>query len=70
MLPNEAEQYLKHLVDNEMPLALKKYVELQLFPQIHLRITWGISLSMAQWWLHHEGFQYTSHKKGLYFDGT
>jgi hypothetical protein len=26
-------------------------------------------LSTACRWLHHEGFQYISHKKGLYFDG-
>jgi len=29
----------------------------------------GISLSTARRWLHLEGFQYISHKKGLYFDG-
>ena len=28
-----------------------------------------ISLSTAQRWLHLEGFKYTQHRKGLYFDG-
>jgi len=30
MVPKEAEQYLKHVVDDEMPLALKKYLELKM----------------------------------------
>ena len=29
----------------------------------------GISLATARHWLHSEGFKYTTHKKGLYFDG-
>ncbi|CAK5284579.1 unnamed protein product, partial [Mycena citricolor] len=29
----------------------------------------GISLTTARTWLHQEGFKYTNHKKGLYFDG-
>jgi hypothetical protein len=44
-------------------------MELELFPRIHLRVGRGISLSTARRWLHHEGFQYISYRKGLYFDG-
>jgi len=64
-----ADQYLRHIIREEMPRGLKKYMELELFPRIHLRVGRGISLSTACRWLHLEGFRYTSHKKGLYFDG-
>ena len=69
MLPKEAEMYLRNLVGEEMPLALKNYLELELFPCVHLKVGRGISFPTARRWLHWEGFQYTSHKKGLYFDG-
>ena len=35
MLPKEAARYLRNLVDDEMPLALKRYLELELFPRVH-----------------------------------
>jgi len=60
---------LRDLVGEEMPLALKNYLELELFPRVHLKVGRGISLPTACRWLHREGFQYISHKKGLYFDG-
>ena len=44
-------------------------MELDLFPHIHLKVGKGISLATARRWLRHEGFRYTSYKKGLYFDG-
>ena len=44
-------------------------MDLKLFPQIHLKVGHGISLAIACCWLHSEGFKYTTHKKGLYFDG-
>jgi len=69
MIPKEADLYLKHIVNDEMPIALKRYIELELFPRIHLKVGRGISLSTARRWLHREGFRYMSHKKGLYFDG-
>ena len=40
-----------------------------LFPHIHLKVGKGILLATARRWLHREGFQYISYKKGLYFDG-
>ena len=52
-----------------MPHGLKKYMDLKLLPHIHMKVGQGISLSTAHCWLHLEGFQYTTHKKGLYFDG-
>jgi len=64
-----ANQYLKQITDNEMPNSLKKYMEVELFPRIHLKATHGISLAMVRQWLHCEGFHYVSHKKGLFFDG-
>jgi hypothetical protein len=52
MIPKEADLYLRHLVNDEMPNALKKYIELELFPRIHLKAGHGISLSTAHRWLH------------------
>ena len=36
---------------------------------IYLKVGRGVSLSTAHRWLRSEGFQFISHKKGLYFDG-
>ena len=69
LVPKAAEEYLHLITKEEMPWGLKKYMELELFPCIHLRVGHGISLATAQRWLHSEGFRYTTHKKGLYFDG-
>ena len=69
LVPATADKYLRHLVDNEMPRGLKKYMELELFPCIQLKAGKGISLSTACHWLQKEGFQYIGYKKGLYFNG-
>ena len=69
MITKEADLYLKNVINDEMPNALKRYIKLELFPRIHLKVGCGISLSTACCWLHREGFRYMSHKKGLYFDG-
>lgn len=69
LLPAAADKYLRHLVNDEMPRGLKKYMELQLFPRIQLKVGKGISLTTARRWLRNEGFRYISHQKGLYFDG-
>ncbi|KAG2108725.1 uncharacterized protein F5147DRAFT_745701 [Suillus discolor] len=37
-IPSEAEKYIYALVDDEMPCGLKKYLELELFPRIHLKV--------------------------------
>jgi hypothetical protein len=60
---------LEHVMQNEMPHGLKRYMEMELFPRIHLWVGCGISLPTARRWLHKEGFKYINHKKGLYFDG-
>ena len=69
LVPKAAEEYLCLITKEEMPWGLKKYMELKLFPHIHLRVGCSISLATAWRWLHSEGFRYTTHKKGLYFDG-
>jgi hypothetical protein len=69
LIPDAANKYLRHITQEEMPRGLKKYMELELFPRIHVKVGKGISLSTARRWLHREGFRYTGHKKGLYFDG-
>ena len=62
LLPAEADKYLKHLVNDEMPKALKKYLEVDIFPRIQMKVSKGISLTTAHQWLHTEGFQYMKHQ--------
>jgi hypothetical protein len=60
---------LQHVVDKEIPQGLKKYMEVELFPHIHLKPGRGISLRTARQWLRREGFRFVEHKKALYYDG-
>ncbi|PCH35916.1 hypothetical protein WOLCODRAFT_81649, partial [Wolfiporia cocos MD-104 SS10] len=69
MIPAIAQEYLKEIVHREMPEGLKKYMELELFPQIHMKVGQGISLRTARDWLRCEGFRYIEHKKSLYYNG-
>jgi hypothetical protein len=69
MIPSAADPYLRHLVNEEMPKGLKRYMELELFPRIQLKVAKGISLATARRWLKNEGFRYIAYNKGLYFDG-
>jgi hypothetical protein len=67
LLPDEAKKYLHNIIETEMPAGLKKYLELELFPRIQMKVSKGISLRTARRWLHKEGFKYTAHKKGTIF---
>ena len=69
LAPKAAGDYLQHITEQEMPRGLKRFMEVELFPRIHLKVGRGVSLSTARHWLHREGFRYIRHKKGLYFDG-
>ncbi|PCH34831.1 hypothetical protein WOLCODRAFT_79044 [Wolfiporia cocos MD-104 SS10] len=64
MTPAIAQEYLKEIVHREMPEGLKKYMELELFPQIHMKVGQGISLRTARDWLPHDG-----KKKSWVLDG-
>lgn len=70
LAPDVAKKYLKDIVRKEIPCGMKKYLEVELFPRIHLKANGkGISLQTARRWLHQEGFRYMEHKKALYYDG-
>ena len=69
MVTAAADKYLHQLVKTEMPRGLKKYMDVELFPRIHLKVGRGVSLRTARRWLHREGFRYTEHKKSLYYKG-
>jgi hypothetical protein len=69
LIPEATDKYLHHIIKDEMPKGLKRYMEYEIFPRIQLKVSWGISLSTAHRWMQKEGFRYISHKKGLYFDG-
>ncbi|KAI6097339.1 hypothetical protein EDD16DRAFT_1527624 [Pisolithus croceorrhizus] len=43
----EPKKYLQGIVQNEMPQGLKCYMEIELFPHIHLKVGKGISLATA-----------------------
>ncbi|KAJ3739808.1 hypothetical protein DFH05DRAFT_1537831 [Lentinula detonsa] len=38
MVPSEAKKYLEHIVEDEMPRGLKNYLEVELFPRIHMKV--------------------------------
>ena len=44
LLPDEAKKYLHHVVEKEMPASLKRYLEVELFPRIQMKVGRGISL--------------------------
>ncbi|KAN0133340.1 hypothetical protein V8E53_008780 [Lactarius tabidus] len=44
LLPDEAKKYLHNIVETEMPTGLKRYLELELFPHIQMKVSTGISL--------------------------
>jgi hypothetical protein len=43
-----ADKYLRHIVDTEMPAGLKKYMDVELFPCLHLKARRGITLVTAK----------------------
>ncbi|KAF9642133.1 hypothetical protein BDM02DRAFT_3106013 [Thelephora ganbajun] len=47
MLPKVAEAYGANLMKKEIPVGLKKYLKLELFPRIHMKVARGVSLSTA-----------------------
>lgn len=69
MIPAAAKEYLRHIVDKEMPRGLKKYMEVELLPRIQHSVKKGVSIETARQFLQKEGFRYVEHKKGLYYDG-
>jgi len=69
MLPAEAAKYCQTICEKEIPQGLKKYLELELFPRIHMKVGKGVSLSTACRWLQREGFKFTLHKKAIYYNG-
>jgi hypothetical protein len=50
-------------------LGLKKYFETVLLPRNQLKVGKGPSLSSLRQFLIEEGFEYTTFKKGIFFDG-
>lgn len=69
LLPDEAEKYLHHIVNKEMPAGMKRHLEYELFPRIQLKVGKGICVSTARRWMLRNGFHYMRYKKALYFDG-
>ena len=50
LIPSAADEYLRHIIKEEMPRGLKQYMEYELFPRIQLKVGRGISLSTASDW--------------------
>ena len=61
MVPTAAAHYLEHITNFEMPEGLKRYMELELFPRIQLKLSKGISLATAHCLLRREWFQFQNH---------
>ena len=47
LIPTEAEGYTHQIVNRETPAGLKKHMEVELFPCIHLKVGKGVCLSTA-----------------------
>ena len=47
LIPTEAEQYAQRVTSDKMPNGLKQYMEHELLPQLHLKVSRGISLVTA-----------------------
>jgi hypothetical protein len=69
LVSSAVSKYLCHILNMEMLASLKKYLNVELFPCLHLKPGCSISTSTTIQWLHCEGFHYTKHKKSLYYDG-
>lgn len=65
LLPDEAAKYGQEITEQEMPWALKKYLKLELFSCIHMKVGKGIFLSTACWWLQEEGFKYSTQERNF-----
>ncbi|KAF9552830.1 hypothetical protein CPC08DRAFT_646425 [Agrocybe pediades] len=63
LIPAAAEKYTRRLVDEEMPRALMKYMEVDLFPRVQLKVKRGITLKTAQQFLHEMTAQANDGKK-------
>ncbi|KAG2103655.1 hypothetical protein BD769DRAFT_1367310, partial [Suillus cothurnatus] len=47
LIPSAANEYLHQITHKEMLLRLKQYMELELFPRIHVKVGRGVSLNTA-----------------------
>jgi hypothetical protein len=47
LIPSAADKYLCQIICDEMPQGLKKYMEYELFLQIHLKVRRGILLRLG-----------------------
>ncbi|KAJ7575738.1 hypothetical protein C8J56DRAFT_801145 [Mycena floridula] len=63
LIPMAAAAYAQEIVCQKIPHGLKKYMELELFPRVHLKVGRRISLRTARRWLHCEGFRFIGHQK-------
>ncbi|KAH8927610.1 hypothetical protein BT69DRAFT_1213772, partial [Atractiella rhizophila] len=69
MIPAAVEKHARNQVKNNLPDRLRSYINLTLFPHIEWKPSKGISKRTVRRWLKKEGFKWTRHKKGLYYDG-
>jgi hypothetical protein len=70
LAPDEAQEYAKHIISQEMPHGLKTFIENNVLLRFHLRPGHlGLSLSTMRRIMLCEGFSYMEHQKAVYFDG-
>ena len=58
-----ADEYLKNILQDEIPQGVKKYLEYKLFPWNHLKVGCGVLLSTAHLWLYSKVFCISSTRK-------
>jgi hypothetical protein len=67
---SEAQEYAREIVSEQMPLGLKHHIESVILPCFQLKpCVSGLLLSSMSCLMLQEGFEYTEHKKAIYFDG-
>ncbi|KIL57051.1 hypothetical protein M378DRAFT_33779, partial [Amanita muscaria Koide BX008] len=55
MVTPTAEKYLRNIIQSEMPRGLKIYMDVELFPRVHLKVGRGVSLRTTRRWLSNDG---------------
>ncbi|KAJ4475283.1 hypothetical protein C8J55DRAFT_536848 [Lentinula edodes] len=63
LIPKEATQYLQKIVKDEMPRGLKRYMEIELFPRIQLKMTAQANDAQVKRWVFQN--QHMLRKKGV-----
>ncbi len=69
LLPEAACKYAVGTIEPAMRRGLQQYLQVELFPRIHVKAAGGVSLKTSKRLMHKLGFGFVEHAKAVYFDG-